>query len=933
MLLNRLHMENFKRFRDEEITFHDGITGIVGNNGAGKSTVVEAILFALYGVRSSSLESDYLVSATAGEKEKCAVSLDFNADGVPYTVTRTFRKTASSIQHHAQLVMGEDTLLADGVSRVEEEIPRIIGTGPRDFLNTIYSGQKDLLALLDDKPAERKKWFMHVLGIDVLKEEGDRAIAEEIKRKEERMGKIRYYLDEVNPEALAAEIEALQEKEAGARNELSVLKERLSGLREQEESLEQERQVLTGKKEELIRLQGQISSCKKENDRLTDQQRRMEEKQKILLENREECRRLEESETRYTELARRLETLTEQKSRHDSITDSIDRHTWKKDQLGRQKEEIQKNLAALESDHRRITELEPVMERRRQIDAELEALKKQEEALRPRIDELQHLEARETALEERAQTIREEIASLEERGAGPEAREAAQQHLEACISKRDEVAATCNRLGAQLEVTRQRIAEMSRHRDEIRDAGPDGSCPTCTRPLGDQYSRILADIESEIRDLEEGLGRDDARYRELSLRIQEYDGEIHTARKRLSQAEHDAENLEAACSRRSQLMAEMMDCLSRQEAVRTEIAAGGYAPEKRERLESDLRSTDSAWQDYLACSERVKREQAEQERYHTVDAQIRKEEAEITRLEEDRCELGFDPDEYAAIEGERESLEPVHARYAGLAEALRDLPRIEEELASTAQQIAKNDETTARLREEVKALGSPAEELDRVVADLESCRKQIVNTEKNLSTTQAEIRQVAADLKKREQEQEKIVALQKESESLEDRISLEKTTRRVLSEFISYLLQVVQSQIEGDVSAVLAEITDGRYDQVIIGDDFTPLVADMGEHFPIQRYSGGEQDVIAVALRIALSRYLARLHGTHDATFLIFDEIFGSQDEQRRANLTRALRTQEMHFPQIFLISHVSDLQGEFAHTLMVERTSADESRIREVGL
>ncbi len=70
----------------------------------------------------------------------------------------------------------------------------------------------------------------------------------------------------------------------------------------------------------------------------------------------------------------------------------------------------------------------------------------------------------------------------------------------------------------------------------------------------------------------------------------------------------------------------------------------------------------------------------------------------------------------------------------------------------------------------------------------------------------------------------------------------------------------------------------------------------MDNEFPLERFSGGEQDDIAVALRIALSRYLAELHQVHESTFLIFDEIFGSQYEERRNNLLTALCTRGVPF-------------------------------------
>jgi len=118
---------------------------------------------------------------------------------------------------------------------------------------------------------------------------------------------------------------------------------------------------------------------------------------------------------------------------------------------------------------------------------------------------------------------------------------------------------------------------------------------------------------------------------------------------------------------------------------------------------------------------------------------------------------------------------------------------------------------------------------------------------------------------------------------------------------------------------------------VLLDEDFNLLVRDVDEDYAIDRFSGGEQDDIAVALRIALSRYLAELHQVHESTFLIFDEIFGSQDEERRSNLLTALRTQESRFPQILLISHIAEMQGEFANTLVIEMGTDGSSRVKEV--
>ena len=81
MIIERLVLKNFKRFKVEEIHFKDGITGILGNNGTGKSSIVQAIFFALYGVQATGLSADYIVSSFASPRERCEVRLAFRIGG------------------------------------------------------------------------------------------------------------------------------------------------------------------------------------------------------------------------------------------------------------------------------------------------------------------------------------------------------------------------------------------------------------------------------------------------------------------------------------------------------------------------------------------------------------------------------------------------------------------------------------------------------------------------------------------------------------------------------------------------------------------------------------------------------------------------------------------------------------------------------------
>jgi exonuclease SbcC len=232
------------------------------------------------------------------------------------------------------------------------------------------------------------------------------------------------------------------------------------------------------------------------------------------------------------------------------------------------------------------------------------------------------------------------------------------------------------------------------------------------------------------------------------------------------------------------------------------------------------------------------------------------------------------------------------------------------------------------------------ESVKLALADLEwtgetapDIRVSMNRVEEALRVCSSEKTRISERISRLESVKEQLRAAREEVNRLQDDLELVRATRKMVAEYIIYLMQVVRSRLEGDVSRILGEITSGRYDRVLIDEDFNLLVRDIDNDYPIERFSGGEQDDIAVALRIALSRYLAGLHRVHESTFLIFDEIFGSQDEERRNSLLLALRSQEAYFPQILLISHIPEMQGEFTNTLLVELGSDQASRIEEANL
>jgi exonuclease SbcC len=134
----------------------------------------------------------------------------------------------------------------------------------------------------------------------------------------------------------------------------------------------------------------------------------------------------------------------------------------------------------------------------------------------------------------------------------------------------------------------------------------------------------------------------------------------------------------------------------------------------------------------------------------------------------------------------------------------------------------------------------------------------------------------------------------------------------------------IRPMLEGTMSSLLTTMSDGRFDEVRIDDDYNVTVSDSGAFRPLSELSGGEMDLVALALRLSLSQAVADRTGS-GVRFLILDECFGSQDPQRRASVLTALRGLRDTYRQIFLISHVENIEDSADVVIRVE-ASEDRS-------
>jgi exonuclease SbcC len=812
MLLERLILKNFKRFRNQEIQFSDGITGIVGNNGTGKSSIVEGILFALYGLSGTGIKGDFVVSSFAEPREKCEVRLDFRVRGQDYSVRRSYRKGSTS-QHDARLNLGEK-LLAQGVSDVDREITRILGMNATDLKHTIYAGQKDLIALLENTAGERKGWFSRVLGIDYLKDESLALIRERTERVERQEAH------------LEGEFAALIQQVEGENP--SMLE---SSRRELEDTISQRQKAAESLKENMRNHEAHLLAIQQEKSRFV----RLSERRDSV------AREMERIQRRQQMLNTQIAALTEDSATYEQLRNEAERYPIERERYiqEQKKMELFERLSQeLSFSHRRLADLERRWERLREAE------------------------------QEHTRNLRQLTSLIHEVRAQSECPpEVTDASLEQWVQERIHTLArqegTLNGILEGCGKEREKILQDWEH---IREAGMDGVCPLCHQRLGEHYPHLEEEFESRLQEI-------------------------------VGQAEHACELLEIHEGERNRL--------------------------------SSLGSTFGAIRSFGDLN-RAKTALAQERQ--TLDREKSLIIDEADQLDRQLQDLAFDKDIFAALELHVQEAGVRYDRFQEAGKRIATLPVLRQQRSGVLQEEQEKQAEHAAIQRELEGVSFDPSTEKALEDQLVRLRKEYTIEETELARNQERLGKILDDLKRLELVQERIRTAEHQITEYLEEIRMLKLTRTAMSDFVVYLMQVVRAQIEQTAGEVLSIITDERYDRVLLDADFNLRVSDMDDDYPIERFSGGEQDDIAVALRIALSRYLAELHQIHDSTFLIFDEIFGSQDEERRNNLLRALRTQESHFPQIILISHIPEIQGEFATTLVVEMENDQTSVVREAS-
>ena len=151
---------------DFTVLGENGLYLITGDTGAGKTTIFDAISFALFGKASGQARDNYnmLRSDYAGEKEKTFVELDFRSGKNIYNIKRTIKKAGQDVT----LTLGDGTVIS-GDRNTTDKISEIVGLDRDQFSQIVMIAQNDFLRFLQSGTDERVKILRRIFNTGSLK--------------------------------------------------------------------------------------------------------------------------------------------------------------------------------------------------------------------------------------------------------------------------------------------------------------------------------------------------------------------------------------------------------------------------------------------------------------------------------------------------------------------------------------------------------------------------------------------------------------------------------------------------------------------------------------------------------------------------------------------------------------------------------------------
>ncbi len=926
--LRRLRLENILSHKSTSIEFSKGFTAIVGENGAGKSSIFEAILYALTPFDSPRGKSIISSGAHSG---RISLTLENQLGGDDVDLSLMLTREQRSIKKKSALIRVGGRRITSTAKGYSGEIHRILGLrgipDPASYIKKAIIVSQDGFAEIAStlaSPADLRKLLDSALGMAVY----EKAFKE--------LGNVEIRIEGVSSTlsvGSAATLDGMRRAYIKARDR--VLEARLAA-----DEYRKEEKVLTRKvkslKSELEKLESELRFVNSEIARVEsdkDRLERLERERESILNHISRLRallvQLEREKARIEKIRNEVQLL-EAKLRLKSIVEEGEALASRISKL----ENEVKILEKVKADFEEVSRIPELELRLREIEEEYETTWKEYDSLQKELEEAR-------LKVNQASRLMEDLARVGEKYCSKPCKIGVKElraRLEEELSSLDDRIA---KYKEELERLQERAGYILSQAESMKDAvkvlegsAGHGRCPVCGSPLRPERAEEL--VKHYLVEA-----------RRLEAEAAELTEKAYALRRELGSLEERREKLQS-------LLIEAKSLEHRLEEIGLESIEDLVSAQKRlETLEKRFRGL------YMRLRELEKEKSL-------ISSEI----ARLMGLKKSADSvligLGVREDSIGdALAEKRELLEESRRRAASIVEELGKSLGLNLGDRSLEQALSKARSELARAESILKKLLEESNRLEEVVGEVERVKAEIELFEGRLESVNREIEELASrvrrrgELVRRARELEaKIRELRKSYEDLMFKYShaiaqAEKymkeydegskllrlllpalAAKRILMEVKDLSYEHVIPMLEDEINDLLS-----RFDLSISAVELREVVASRGSkgielnvynseggRVEASAISGGEKTALAISFIVALNKVVGSKLG-----FIALDEPTSNLDQPRREALVELLRaiSEEGIVEQLIVITHHGDVRDYADVTCIVTRDQARGSVVR----
>jgi exonuclease SbcC len=819
---------------------------ISGNNGAGKSSLLDAMTWSLFGVARK--RDDSIIHSKA---KTASVTLDFMYEGNIYRIQRVKTREKPSMLEFS-ISQGDydkptsswKPLSEKGTRETEARIEQTLHMDYDTFINASFflQGKADIFA--QQRPADRKRILASILGLDVWEDYREQA-TDRRKKHEEDLTRLDGLINEINLELSEepARIEYLGRVEEDLKSFSTLLNTQSAVV----ENLKQIETQLKEQQKMIGNLTEQRDSAHQAVARLLDLIKNRQEEQNHLQRLVVEAERIEKAHASHLEAVEQLEE-------------------W--ELLAHKFHELQ---------DKRTTPLMEIETERVQLESEQNQLIAIETIVKETGGELARLKSKKTQSD---QAMADAQSGIEKRAA-----------LEEKLKEKQ-------REQAQLSVENDNLKEaMIELEKRIKSLEPveGGACPTCGQPLKpSDREKLIATLKFEGKQSGDNYRKNQAALKTVGEIIAGLEKDIHSLAYldgSLRDATRAHDQLENRIGQVEQQMADWSTTgAPRLSELKLSLGENTYAVRARKLL-------------------------------HSIDKQLNA--------------IGYNPAAHDAARLFAQDTKSGEEEFKGLENARSALVPLEREIREHQNQLEQEKKGLTRLEKEAGIAGANYTKALARLPDVEKAYDELLSIQEQERKLRMEVGAARQKVDVLDTLRTRLAKLNGERESKTGLISKLRSVERAFGKdgVPALLIEQALPEIENQANQILDQLSDGnmsvRFSTLRDYKDknredkretLDIIISDVDGTRDYEMYSGGETFRINFAIRLALSKVLAKRAGAKLQT-LVIDEGFGSQDSSGRQRLIEAINTIKPDFAKILIITHMDELKDAFPTRIEVEKT------------